>query len=114
MLSDNQLIASDRLGWGANNNKHRCLLFIVTAPGRRLSNSRARVMASGLNSQRPRVDWARFGLSEQNSESNSTAVTVKPAVLDETSYGAQETQANELFTEEQVSSAITLLCNCSH
>ena len=52
---------------------------------------------------RSSVDWARFGLaSEQNGASTDVQFSSKPSVLDESSYGGQETRDNELFTEEQV------------
>ena len=60
-------------------------------------------MASETRSDRPHVDWARFGLSEQNEVSNDVTFVNKPPVLDESSYGGEDTRANELFTEEQVS-----------
>lgn len=55
----------------------------------------------GRTDRRP-VDWARFGLSDQNNASNDVQFANKPAVLDETSYGGLATRDNELFTEEQV------------
>jgi len=58
-------------------------------------------MASETRSDRPHVDWARFGLSEQNEVSNDVTFVNKPPVLDESSYGGEDTRANELFTEEQ-------------
>ena len=61
------------------------------------------VKMSSETRNRSSVDWARFGLADQNSASTDVQFASKPSVLDESSYGGQATRDNELFTEEQVS-----------
>lgn len=59
---------------------------------------------AGETRNRSSVDWARFGLADQNSASSTDVhFASKPSVLDESSYGGPGIRDNELFTEEQVS-----------